>query len=71
MDNLNTHAIASLYKAFPVQEACRIARKLEIFYTTKLGSWLNMAEIELDVMTRQCLARRIADISELRKELAE
>ena len=70
MDNLNTHAIASLYKAFPAQEARRIARKLEIHYTPKHGSWLDMAEIELNVMTRQCLSRRIADIDELRRELA-
>lgn len=70
MDNLNTHAIASLYKAFPAQEARRIAKKLEIHYTPKHGSWLDMAEIELNVMTRQCLIRRIADIDELRQELA-
>lgn len=70
MDNLNTHAIASLYKTFPAQEAHRIARKLEIHYTPKHGSWLDMAEIELNVMTRQCLSRRIADIDELRQELA-
>ena len=70
MDNLNTHAIASLYKTFPAQEARRIARKLEIHYTPKHGSWLNMAEIELNVMTRQCLSRRIADIDELRRELS-
>ena len=70
MDNLNTHAIASLYKTFPAQEARRIARKLEIHYTPKHGSWLDMAEMELNVMTRQCLSRRIADIDELRRELA-
>lgn len=52
MDNLNTHAIASLYKTFPAQEARRIARKLEIHYTPKHGGWLDMAEIELNVMTR-------------------
>lgn len=69
MDNLNTHAIASLYKTFPAHEACRIARTLEIHYTPKHGSWLNMAEIELNVMTRQCLSRRIAGIDELRQEL--
>ena len=70
MDNLNTHAIASLYKTFPAQEARRIARNLEIQYTPKHGSWLYTAEIELNVMTRQCLSRRIADIDELRRELA-
>ena len=69
MDNLNTHAIASLYKAFPAAEARRIARKLEIHYTPKHGSWLNIAEIEINVMTRQCLSRRIADIEKLRPEL--
>ena len=69
MDNLNTHAVASLYKTFPAREAHRIARKLEIHYTSKHGSWLDMAEIELNVMTRQCLTRRIADIKELRQEL--
>ena len=69
MDNLNTHAIASLYKAFPAAEARRIARKLEIHYTPKHGSWLNIAEIEINVMMRQCLSRRIADIEKLRPEL--
>ncbi|MDR1136617.1 MAG: IS630 family transposase, partial [Clostridiales Family XIII bacterium] len=59
MDNLNTHVIASLYKAFPPEEARRIARRLETHYTPKHGSWLNMCEIELNVMTRQCLSRRI------------
>lgn len=70
MDNLNTHAIASLYKTFPAREARRIARKLEVHYTPKHGSWLNMAEVELHVMTRQCLSRRIAEIDGLRQELA-
>lgn len=70
MDNLNTHAIASLYKTFPAQEARRTARKLEIHYTPKHGSWLNIAEIELNVMTRQCLSQRIEDIDGLRQELA-
>lgn len=62
MDNLNTHALSSLYKTFPAPEARRIAKKLEIHYTPKHGSWLDIAEIELNVMTRQCLSRRIADI---------
>jgi len=69
MDNLNTHAIASLYKTFSAQKARQIARKLEIHYTPNHGSWLDMAEIELNVMTRQCLSRRIADINELRQGL--
>ena len=70
MDNLNTHAVSSLYKAFPAKEARRIAKKLEIHYTPKHGSWLNIAEIELNVMTRQCLSRRIEGMELLRKELA-
>lgn len=70
MDNLNTHKPASLYKAFSPQEARRIIRKPEIHYTPKHGNWLNIAEIELNVMTRQCLSRRIASIEELRSELA-
>ena len=69
MDNLNTHAIASLYKTFPAKEARRIARKLEIHFTPKHGSWLDIAEIELNVMTRQCLSWRIEDIDKLRHEL--
>ncbi len=70
MDNLNTHALSSLYKAFPAPEARKIAQKLEIHYTPKHGSWLNIAEIELNVMTRQCLSRRIENIDLLRLELA-
>jgi len=70
MDNLNTHCIASLYKTFPAPEARRIAKKLEIHYTPKHGSWLDMAEIELNVMTRQCLDRRIDNMDKLRHELS-
>ncbi len=70
MDNLNTHALSSLYKAFPAPEAHRIAKKLEIHYTPKHGSWLDISEIELNVMTRQCLSCRIADINLLCQELA-
>ena len=70
MDNLNTHKAASLYKAFPPSEARRIIKRLEIHYTPKHGSWLDMAEIELNVMTRQCLSRRIENIAKLREELA-
>jgi len=69
MDNLNTHKPASLYKAFKPEEARRILRKLEIHYTPIHGSWLNIAEIELNVMTRQCLSRRIDNIDGLREEL--
>ena len=69
MDNLNTHKPASLYKAFPPTEARRIIKRLEIHYTPKHGSWLDMAEIELNVLTRQCLSRRIDSIDALRTEL--
>ncbi len=69
MDNLNTHTIGSLYEAFPPEEARRIATKLELHYTPKHGSWLNVAEIELRVLTVQCLSRRIADASTLRREV--
>ena len=69
MDNLNTHTLAYLYKTYPAPEARRIAQKLEINYMPKHGSWLNIAEIELNAMTRQCLARRIDSIEHLRDEL--
>lgn len=69
MDNLNTHKPASLYKKYPPEEARRILKKLEIHYTPKHGSWLDIAEIELNVMTRQCLSRRIKSIDILRREL--
>jgi hypothetical protein len=69
MDNLNTHGIASLYEAFPSEEASRLASRLEIHFTPKHGSWLNMAEIELSVLVGQCLDRRIADIETMRKEV--
>ncbi len=59
MDNLNTHKLASLYEAFPAEEAHRIARRLQFHYTPKHGSWLNMAEIELSILSRQCLSQRI------------
>lgn len=70
MDNLNTHKPASLYKRYPADEARRIIKRLEIHYTPKHGSWLDIAEIELNVMTRQCLSRRIESIANLREELA-
>jgi len=69
MDNFNTHSIASLYPAFDPETARRLAKRLAIHYTPKQGSWLNMAEIELSVMTRQCLGRRISSISKLANEL--
>ncbi len=70
MDNLNTHTGASLYKAFPPGEARRILDKLDIHYTPKHGSWLNMAEIELSILSRQCLDRRIPDQEALKQEIA-
>jgi hypothetical protein len=70
MDNLNTHNIASLYETFEPQEARRLAERLEIHYTPKHGSWLNMAEIELSVLKGQCLDRRIADMTTMRTEVA-
>ena len=70
MDNLNTHSIASLYTAFPAEKAFGLAQRLEIHYTPKHGSWLNIAEIELSAMERQCLDRRIPDIGLLRDELS-
>jgi hypothetical protein len=69
-DNLNTHLPASLYVAFAPEEAKRIWDKLEFHYTPKHGSWLNMAEIELSVLSRQCLDRRIPDQAALRRETA-
>jgi len=70
MDNLNTHTGASLYKAFEPKEARRILEKLEIHYTPKHGSWLNMAEIELSILSRQCMDRRIPDQEILIKEIS-
>jgi hypothetical protein len=70
MDNLNTHTGASLYKAFPPGEARRILDKLDIHYTPKHGSWLNMAEIELSILSRQCLDRRIPDQEALKQEVS-
>src|SRR5687767_12757220 len=70
MDNLNTHSPASLYEAFPPAEAKRLADKLEIHYTPKHGSWLNMAEIELSILQRQCLDRRLPDRATLAQEVA-
>jgi hypothetical protein len=70
MDNLNTHRAASLYEAFAPAEARRLAKKLEIHYTPKHGSWLNIAEIELGILSRQCLKRRIGSQEELTREVA-
>jgi transposase len=68
MDNLNTHTPASLYETFEPEEAKRLAEKLQIHYTPKHGSWLNMAEIELSVLSRQCLERRVPDFEALERE---
>ena len=70
MDNLNTHTAAALYATFPPDEARRIWERLEVHYTPKHGSWLDMAEIELSVLTRQCLNHRIARASVLEREVA-
>ena len=70
MDNLNTHTTGSLYQAFEPAKARELARRLEIHYTPKHGSWLNIAEIELSALTRQCLDRRIDNLEELNTELA-
>ena len=70
LDNLNTHTPASLYKVFPPEEARRILSKLEFHYTPKHGSWLNMVEIELSVLSRQCLNRRIPSLETMKQEVA-
>lgn len=69
MDNLNTHTISSLYEAFPAAKAHALARRLELHYTPKHGSWLNIAEIELSALTSQCLGRRIPGMEALAAEL--
>ncbi len=70
MDNLNTHKIGSLYEAFAPDEARRLAEKLEIHYTPKHGSWLNMAEIEIGVLSQQCLSKHIPTLNQMEKEAA-
>lgn len=70
LDNLNTHGPGSLYEAFAPAEARRLVEKLEFHYTPKHGSWLNMAEIELSILQRQCLTRRIAEEETLKREVA-
>ena len=69
LDNLNTHSISSLYEAFPPSEARRLAQRLEIHYTPKHGSWLNVAEIELSVLKGQCLQERVANLKTMQKEI--
>ena len=68
MNNLNTHKLASFYQTFEPEEVHRLSRRFEIHYTPKHGSWLNMAEIELSALVRQCLNRRIPDIQTLDAE---
>ena len=70
LDNLNTHKPASLYKTFEPKEARRIRKRLEFHYTPKHGSWLNMAEMEFNVFSKQCFARRIGDEETLKREIA-
>lgn len=70
-DNLNTHTIAALYEAFPAEQARTLAKRLEIHYTPVHGSWLNVAEIELSVLARQCTDRRIGSVQELESEIAK
>lgn len=69
MDNLNTHSPVSFYQTFEPEEALRLSNRFEFHYTPKHGSWLNMAEIELGVLTRQCLNRRIPDKATLEREV--
>ena len=70
LDNLNIHTPASLYQTFEAQEARRILEKLEFHYTPKHGSWLNMVEIELSILVRQCLKRRIPELEVLKQEVS-
>lgn len=70
LDNLSTHTLACLYEAFPAEEARRLVRRFEFHHTPKHGSWLNMAEAELSVLSKQCLDRRIADLGRLAQETA-
>jgi hypothetical protein len=69
LDNLNTHGPTSFYEAYAPEEARRLAERFEFHYTPKHGSWLNMAEIELSVLSRQCLDRRIGEVAVLRSEI--
>jgi hypothetical protein len=69
LDNLNTHTLGALYETFPPEQARALAARLEIHYTPKHGSWLNMAEIEFSVLSRQCLDRRIGDAETLQREV--
>ena len=70
LDNLSTHSPAALYQTFPPAEARRLVERLEFHYTPKHGSWLNMAELEFAILSRQCLGRRLPDLVSLRREIA-
>ncbi len=70
VDNLNTHSPAAFYESFPPEEARCLSKKIEFVYTPKHGSWLNMVEIELSVLVRQCLKRRLPDMERLKQEAA-
>lgn len=69
MDNLNTHTLAALYEVFPVAEARRLCQRFEIHYTPKHASWLNMAEIELSALDRQCLSQRLASLDIAQRQI--
>jgi transposase len=69
LDNLNTHTIGALYKTFPAEEARQLRDKLEIHYTPKHGSWLNMAEIEINVLVNHGLSKRVSSIQQMKKEV--
>ncbi len=68
LDNLSTHTQAAFYESFPPEQAHRLARRIEFVYTPVHGSWLNMVEIEISVLVRQCLKRRLPDIETLARE---
>jgi hypothetical protein len=70
LDNLNTHTLAALYEVFPVEEARRLCRRFEVHYTPKHASWLNMAEIELSALDRQCLSQRLASLEIAERQVA-
>ncbi len=70
LDNLSTHSVAAFYETFPPEVARRLARRVEFVYTPVHGSWLNMVEVELSVLVRQCLKRRLPDVETLSREVA-
>ncbi|RYZ39483.1 MAG: hypothetical protein EOO71_20030 [Myxococcaceae bacterium] len=70
LDNLSTHSAAALYETFPPEEARRLLRRLEFHFVPKHASWLNMVEIEISILTRQCLGRRLGDVKSLKREVA-